>query len=170
MNKRETGRGRLPVNPRALAILNKSLSMQAMAGCVLLSCPLRNHAHFPTYRLASNMQIPEWTKPALMGAAVGAIALAVVGFNWSGWVTSASASEMSGKQSMAAVAAALTPYCIHNAKSDPKSGDIMAEIEKASTYQRRGIVEKAGWATPLGAEKPDRALAESCQIALTKDN
>ncbi len=116
------------------------------------------------------MQIPKWTKPALMGAAAGAIALAVVGFNWSGWVTGASAAEMSGKQAMADVAAALTPYCIQNSQSDPKSSDIMAEIEKASSYQRRGIIEKAGWATPLGAEKPDRALAESCQIALTKDN
>lgn len=115
------------------------------------------------------MQIPTWTKPALMGAALGAVALAVVGFNWSGWVTGASASEMSGKQSMAAVAAALTPYCVQNSENDPMSSDLMAELAEASTYQRRGIVEKAGWATPLGAEKPDRALAEACQIALTKD-
>ena len=45
----------------------------------------------------------------------------------------------------------------------------MAELEKANAYQRRGIVEKAGWATPLGTEKPDKALAESCQIELAKD-
>lgn len=32
-----------------------------------------------------------------------------------------------------------------------------------------GIVEEAGWAVPLGAEKPDRALAEACQMALVKD-
>jgi len=115
------------------------------------------------------MQIPEWTKPALMGAGAGAIALAIVGFNWGGWVTGGSALEMSSKASMAAVASALTPYCVQNSQNDPKSTDVMAELEKASAYQRRGIVEKAGWATPLGAEKPDKALVESCQIELTKD-
>ena len=115
------------------------------------------------------MQIPEWTKPALTGAAAGAVALAIVGFNWGGWVTGGSASKMSSTDSMAAVASALTPYCVLNSKNDPKSTDLMAELEKASSYQRRGIVEKAGWATPLGAEKPDKALAEACQIALTKN-
>ena len=37
------------------------------------------------------MEIPKETKaavkPALWGAAAGAIALAIVGFNWGGWVT-----------------------------------------------------------------------------------
>ena len=70
---------------------------------------------------------------------------------------------------MAAVASALTPYCVQNSQNDPSSTVVMAELQEASTYQRRGIVEKAGWATPLGAEKPDRALAEACQIELTKD-
>ncbi|WP_299755309.1 hypothetical protein [uncultured Boseongicola sp.] len=115
------------------------------------------------------MQIPEWTKPALTGAGVGAIALAIVGFSWGGWVTGASASEMSSKSSVAAVASALTPYCVQNSQNDPRSTNVMAELEKATSYQRRGIVEKAGWATPLGTEKPDRALAEACQIELKKD-
>ena len=115
------------------------------------------------------MQIPEWTNPALMGAGAGAIALAIVGFSWGGWVTGGSASKMSSDDSMVAVASALTPYCVLNSQNDPKSVTVMAELEKASSYQRRGIVEKAGWATPLGAEKPDKALAEACQIALTKD-
>jgi hypothetical protein len=50
------------------------------------------------------------------------------------------------------------------------SAKVLAEIEEASRFQRRGIVEKAGWATPLGAEKPDRALAEACLGELTKDS
>lgn len=115
------------------------------------------------------MQLPEWTKPALMGAGVGAIALAIVGFNWGGWVTGGSAAEASQEQSIAAVATALTPYCIQSAQTDDKSVEIMAELKDASTYKRRGIVEKSGWATPLGAEKPDRVLAQACQLELTKD-
>jgi len=120
-------------------------------------------------QIGLKMQIPEWAKPALLGAGAGAIALAIVGFNWGGWVTGGSASKMSSTDSMAAVASALTPYCVQNSQNDPKSTDVMAELEEANSYQRRGIVEKAGWATPLGAEKPDKALAEACQIALTKD-
>jgi hypothetical protein len=112
------------------------------------------------------MKFPEWTKPALMGAGAGAIALAIVGFNWGGWMTESSANKMSSKSSMAAVAAALMPYCLQNSQGDPNSMDVLAKFEKASSYQRRGIVEEAGWATPLGAERPDRALAEACQVAL----
>jgi hypothetical protein len=114
------------------------------------------------------MQIPEWMKPALMGATVGAVALAIVGFNWGGWVTSGSASDMSSENSIAAVATALTPYCVQNSETDPGSARILAELNQASSYMRRGIVERSGWATPLGAEKSDKALAKACMIALTE--
>ncbi len=116
------------------------------------------------------MQLPEWTKPALVGAGAGAIALAIVGFSWGGWMTASSATEMSSKQSVAATTKALTPYCVLKSQGDPKSVDLMAEINEASSYKRRGIVEEAGWATPLGADKPNRALAEACLTALTEDS
>ncbi len=115
------------------------------------------------------MKFPEWTKPALMGVGAGAIAMAVVGFSWGGWMTSGTAAKMSSKDSMAATAMALTPYCVQKSQVDPNSVVVLAEIKKASNYQQRGIVEKAGWATPLGAEKPDRALAEACLLALNKN-
>ena len=114
------------------------------------------------------MQIPEWTKPALVGAGAGAIVLAIVGFNWGGWMTSTSAADMSSKESKAAVASVLTPYCVLNAQTDPLSMTVLAELKAANSYQRRGIVEKAGWATPLGADKPNSALADACQVALSE--
>ncbi len=114
------------------------------------------------------MKLPEWTKPALLGAAGGAIALAVVGFSWGGWMTGGAASALSSKESVVATAAALTPYCLQKSQRDPKLADVLAEIQKASTYQRSRIVEDAGWATPLGTDKPNRDLAEACQIALSK--
>ncbi|WP_422371014.1 hypothetical protein [Hoeflea sp.] len=112
------------------------------------------------------MNIPEWTKPALVGAGAGAIVLAIVGFSWAGWMTADAAATMSDKGSTAAVATALTPYCLANAKADPMEASVMAELKAANSYQRRSIVEDAGWATPLGAESPDRALAETCLDAL----
>ncbi len=115
------------------------------------------------------MQIPEWTQPALIGAAAGAVVLAIVGFNWGGWMTTSSANTLSSNSADAAVAAVLTPYCLRSSTTDPEAAAILAELEAASGYQRRGIVEKAGWATPLGAERPNRDLAEACQIALSKN-
>jgi hypothetical protein len=126
----------------------------------------RNDALSQFSQIGLTMQIPVWTKPALLGAGAGAVAMAIVGFNWGGWVTGGTASEMSATRSTAAVASALTPYCLQKAQDDPMSVTVMTELDKASSYQRRSIVEKAGWATPLGAESPDRALAEACQIAL----
>jgi hypothetical protein len=119
-----------------------------------------------TEELDTIMNIPEWTKPALLGAGAGAIVLAIIGFNWGGWMTADAAARMSDRGSTAAVASALTPYCLANAKADPMAASVMSELKTANSYQRRGIVEKSGWATPLGAESPDRALAENCLDAL----
>ncbi len=115
------------------------------------------------------MNFPTWTKPSLLGVAVGAIALAVLGFNWGGWVTGSTASEMSDSQSAAAVASALTLYCVANARNDPMSANKMSELDAVSSYQRRTFVEDSGWATPLGADEPNRDLADSCQDALNAE-
>ena len=112
------------------------------------------------------MKLPEWTKPGITGAVVGAIAVAIIGFSWGGWTTQGAAKDMASKQAVAAIAAALTPYCLERAQADPNSVTVIAELKAASGFSRRGIVEKAGWATPLGAEKPDRELAQACQLAL----
>lgn len=112
------------------------------------------------------MQTPTWLSPALYGAGAGAIALAIVGFTWGGWVTGASARKMADDASSVAVASSLTPYCLERARADPRSAELMAELNAASGFNRRGIVEKAGWATPLGSDQPVRALAQSCEQAL----
>ena len=115
------------------------------------------------------LELPKWTVPSLQGAVAGAVALTIIGFNWGGWVTEGTASKMTQEASNSAVAAALTPHCIARSVADPASADIIAAIEKASTWQKRTIIEKAGWATPLGSEKPSWELAESCLIQLEKD-
>ncbi|MCS6759636.1 MAG: hypothetical protein MO852_12305, partial [Candidatus Devosia euplotis] len=81
-------------------------------------------------------------------------------------VTGGSAQEIASNQSATDVAAALTPYCVQQSRTDTNRVSVMAELAEASTYLRRGIVEKAGWATPLGAEKPSREPAQSCALAL----
>ena len=114
------------------------------------------------------MELPKWTVPSLQGAVAGAVTLAIIGFNWGGWVTASTASKMTREASNSAVAAALTPHCLARSAADPASVDIMTELGKASTWQKRSIIEKSGWATPLGTEEPSWELAESCLIQLEK--
>lgn len=112
------------------------------------------------------MNMPEWVLPAAYGAGAGAVALAIVGFTWGGWSTDGTARQRADTASATAVASSLTPYCVERAQSDPNSAATLAELKAANGFNRLGIVEKAGWATPLGEEKPNRALARACEQAL----
>ena len=60
------------------------------------------------------MQIPsilqgESLKRLLQGAAAGAVATLIIGFNWGGWVTGGTAKDMTEKSSTTAVISALSP-------------------------------------------------------------
>ena len=66
------------------------------------------------------MQTPEWLKPGLYGAACGAVALAVIGFSWGGWVTGGTARTMAADQSKAEVVTALSLICVDQSKRDPQ--------------------------------------------------
>ena len=113
------------------------------------------------------MQFPEWTKPVLMGVGAGAIAVSIIGFSLGGWVTGGAAVEMSSENSAAAVVLALTPYCILSSQNDPNAVAILAELDDVTSYRRHNVILDAGWATPLGAEEPSRALADACESALS---
>jgi len=112
------------------------------------------------------MHMPDWTKPTLVGAAAGAVVLAFLGFTWGGWVTDGTAQDMAEKQTQSAVASALTPYCVLKSQTDPNRADVQVELDAASGYQHQTIIEKAGWATPLGEDAPNHQLARSCLTAL----
>jgi hypothetical protein len=60
------------------------------------------------------MQFPPQVKPACWGAVGGAIALAVIGFNWGGWVTGGKAEAMARQRVNAAIETALRPICVDN--------------------------------------------------------
>lgn len=114
------------------------------------------------------MKIPTWLKPGLMGAVVGAIVLAIIGFNWGGWVTAGTAKEMADTQSVSAVTASQVPYCVARAKADPNSAAQMEALKAASSYERSDIVSKAGWATAPGSDSANSAVARACEIELMK--
>ena len=108
------------------------------------------------------MNIPEWVKPALQGAAVGAVALAIVGFSWGGWVTGGTAKQMASDQARLEVVAALVPICIEQSKVDPQVVATLALLKEASSYKRSDMLMEAGWATMPGSSDPNSSVARAC--------
>jgi uncharacterized membrane protein YedE/YeeE len=108
------------------------------------------------------MQTPEWLRPGLYGAACGAIALAVAGFSWGGWVTGGKAREMAADQSRADVVAALSLICVDQSTRDPQVIERVAAIKAASSWSRGDLVIRNGWATMPGTAEPNRQVAVAC--------
>ena len=115
------------------------------------------------------MNTPEWLKPGLYGAAIGAVFVGIVGFTWGGWVTGGTAQDRAMTMSHNDVVAAMVPVCLDIAQTDPDRRAKIAAIQDASKYQRRDALMKAGWATVPGAESPDRDIAEACLASLDVD-
>jgi hypothetical protein len=112
------------------------------------------------------MQIPVWLKPGLWGAAVGAVAMTIVGFSQLGWYTGGSADRMAQDRADTAVVAALVPFCVAKAQLDPDHAILVKFQAEESSYSRSDLVMKAGWATLGGAKFGDNALARACSDQL----
>lgn len=115
------------------------------------------------------MNTSEWIKPGLYGAAIGAALVGILGFTWGGWVTGGTARDRAMAMAHDDVVAAMVPVCLDLARADPDRVAKLATIRDASTFQRREVLMKTGWATMPGAEAPDRDLARSCLVSLDVD-
>ena len=108
----------------------------------------------------------KWTY-SLWGAAGGAVALAIVGFTWGGWVTGGNAEAMMLKRSEAAVVAVLTPICIERFQGNANAAANLVALKNISqSWTRRDYVVNGGWAT-FGQNRPFD-LANACAEALNK--
>ena len=115
------------------------------------------------------MNTPEWLKPGIYGAVVGAVFIGFVGFSWGGWVTGGGADKMANSMAHDNVIAALLPVCLDMSQTDTDRVAKLATIREAATYKRRDAVMDAGWATMPGSEVPNRDLAQACTAALELD-
>ena len=113
------------------------------------------------------MKIPEQTKPAAWGAIGGAIALAVIGFSWGGWMTGGNATEAASQSAKSAVVAALAPICATQFRDQTDAAAKLAELKALSSYERSDFVIKGGWATMPGSKDPVNGVAYSCVEILT---
>jgi len=116
------------------------------------------------------MNIPGWFKLGALGAMIGAVGMAIIGFSYGGWVTASSAEKLAVERGKSAVVAAMVPICVEMSKQDPKLDETLAELAAASSYNRGNIVMKAGWATMPGTDAPNRELARACVDSLVVES
>ena len=117
-------------------------------------------------------KLPETTGPFLWGAVSGAIALAIVGFNWGGWVTGGTAERLATQQSEQAMVAALVPICVaqFQTQQSPDAKGRLAALKETKSWEQGDFVSAGGWATMPGvaAAEPNRQVAQGCAEALDK--
>jgi hypothetical protein len=114
------------------------------------------------------MKIPVETKPALWGVVGGAIALAIVGFGWAGWVTAGTADSTTKAQVDTAVVGALAPVCADRFKRAGDAGTNLATLRRLDYSSQGEFIEKGGWAGLPGAKATDRLteVARACAVLL----
>lgn len=108
------------------------------------------------------MNSPEWLKPGLYGAAIGAVLLAGIGFTWGGWMTSSTAQDQAKTFANNEVVAALVPICLDMAGTDPDRAEHLATIRGVTDFRQRDALMDIGWATMPGSADPDRHIAKAC--------
>ena len=89
------------------------------------------------------MGVPSQLKPALWGAVGGAVALAIVGFTWGGWVTGGKADVLARQQVQAALVEVLTPICIDKFNKAMDAPARLVELKKiTSSLGSRALRER----------------------------
>ena len=115
------------------------------------------------------MNISPNVKPALWGAAGGAVALAILGFTWGGWVTNSTATTLADKHANVEVAKVLAPICFLQFSQQPTAEAKLLELKGIkSLYEQASFIEKSGAATMPGSDKMVKGVSQACAELLTK--
>ena len=89
-------------------------------------------------------KLPAETSPFLWGAVAGAIALAIVGFNWGGWVTGGTSEKVAAGRADAAVLSALTPICVDQFQKAANAPASLAALKNTDSWQQGEYVLGGG--------------------------
>ena len=111
----------------------------------------------------------DWEKIKLGGwsAVGGAVVLAIVGFNFGGWVTGGTAAAMAKETAADAVAERLGTICVAQFNRDLGRDDKLKEMKGKDAWDKGRYVEKQSWAIMPGEDKPDSKVADACAKHLT---
>ncbi|KRR19249.1 hypothetical protein [Bradyrhizobium retamae] len=103
------------------------------------------------------------SKAALFWSCVGSVVVAlIIGFTWGGWVTGGTAKEMVDKAARDARAELAANVCVQRFVDASDARAQLATLKKTSSWQREDFIEKGGWATLPGSDKPVASAAEIC--------
>src|SRR6266567_7851737 len=83
------------------------------------------------------MEVPsilqgESLKRLLQGAAAGAVAVMVVGFNWGGWTLGSTVEKVAKERADTAVVATLAPICVEQFRQATNASVNLSELNKFS--------------------------------------
>ena len=115
------------------------------------------------------MNMPAELKPALLGAMGGAIALAILGFTWGGWMTAGNAATQASQRASEAVVTALAPICADNFRRGQDSVARLVELKKVSSWEQGSFIEKGGWAKIPGSQSTDSTILRACATLILDD-
>ena len=107
----------------------------------------------------------ESLKRLLQGAAAGAVATMIVGFNWGGWSLGSTADKMANARSELAVVAALAPICADKFRALPDAEARKIALSKVDSWKRRDEFPDALVTLP-GESYPSSALVDACSTLL----
>ena len=111
----------------------------------------------------------EKIKPVLWGAVGGALVLAIIGFNWGGWVTTGTSEAMGKEIAANAIAERLGSICVAQSNRDPEKSQKLKEMKGQDNWNKGRYIEKQGWATMPGDDKPDSSVADACAKHFTEN-
>jgi hypothetical protein len=103
----------------------------------------------------------------LQGAAAGAVATLVIGFQWGGWTLGSTAAKQVKNAEQASIVRVLAPICADKFQRSTDATANLEALKKADSWKRDEIIEKAGWTKFPGSE-PDRKVAEACASLLNE--
>src|SRR5438552_12545650 len=116
----------------------------------------------PPDREHTNMRKYAAVKPALWGAAAGAVAISVIGFSSFGWVLGSTADRRAQVRAEDAVVAVLAPICVEKFQHETDAAAKLVEFKKIASWDRRAFIEKGGWAMMPGSERSNSAVVSAC--------
>jgi hypothetical protein len=130
----------------------------------------RGAAHVPLILKVKIMELPAMLQGdsltrLLQGAAAGAVATMVVGFNWGGWSLGSTADKMAKERSELAVIAVLAPVCADKFRALPDAAAKQVALSKAESWKRRDEFPKEIVTLP-GESYPSSALVDACSTLL----
>jgi hypothetical protein len=113
------------------------------------------------------MQVPSGLKPALWGAAGGAIVWwAVLAFGF-GWTSAGTTLKIANARTEKAVVAALAPVCAEKFNAQPDVAAKRVALNDTSSWKRRDLFPKE-WVTLPDGSYPSSDLVDVCSDLILK--